>query len=109
MGGWLGGPEGPKRGLEGRGVLCSAHAAGRFWKIGGGAVILLVCSINMYFVVAYVMALNNVGLYVGAAILSIVYLAFVAYLVSGSCKIVELKGGWVGTVLIGWRAVGWLG
>ncbi|XP_048784448.1 natural resistance-associated macrophage protein 2 isoform X3 [Lagopus muta] len=55
-------------------------ANGLFWKIGGGAVILLVCSINMYFVVAYVMALNNVGLYVGAAILSIVYLAFVAYL-----------------------------
>ncbi|XP_072214249.1 natural resistance-associated macrophage protein 2 isoform X2 [Excalfactoria chinensis] len=55
-------------------------ANGLFWKIGGGLVILLVCSINMYFVVAYVMALNHVGLYVGAAILSIVYLAFVAYL-----------------------------
>ncbi|NP_001383323.1 natural resistance-associated macrophage protein 2 isoform 2 [Gallus gallus] len=55
-------------------------ANGLFWKIGGGAVILLVCSINMYFVVAYVMALNHVGLYVGAAILSVIYLAFVAYL-----------------------------
>nr|ABV00877.1 NRAMP2 isoform 1 [Gallus gallus] len=55
-------------------------ANGLFWKIGGGAVILLVCSINMYFVVAYVMALNHVGLYAGAAILSVIYLAFVAYL-----------------------------
>ena len=93
-GGFGGGPgEGP----------CSAHSAGRFWKIGGGAVILLVCSINMYFVVAYVMALNHVGLYVGAAILSVIYLAFVAYLVSTSCKVIQLGGGWVGRVLKGRR------
>lgn len=44
--------------------------------------ILLICSINMYFVVAYVMSLNHVALYVGAAILSVIYLSFVVYLVS---------------------------
>ena len=36
----------------------------------------------MYFVVAYVMSLNHMALYVGAAVLSVVYLSFVAYLVS---------------------------
>lgn len=36
----------------------------------------------MYFVVAYVMSLNHVALYIGAAILSVIYLSFVAYLVS---------------------------
>lgn len=48
-------------------------------------VILLICSINMYFVVAYVMSLNHLGLYIGAALLSVVYLSFVAYLVSLEC------------------------
>ncbi|NWX10970.1 NRAM2 protein, partial [Caloenas nicobarica] len=56
-------------------------ANGLFWKIGGGLVILLICSINMYFVVTYVLALNHVALYIGAAVLSILYLSFVAYLV----------------------------
>ncbi|XP_071656104.1 natural resistance-associated macrophage protein 2 isoform X3 [Patagioenas fasciata] len=55
-------------------------ANGLFWKVGGGLVILLVCSINMYFVVLYVLQLNHVALYVGAAVLSILYLSFVAYL-----------------------------
>ncbi|XP_010185085.1 PREDICTED: natural resistance-associated macrophage protein 2-like, partial [Mesitornis unicolor] len=55
-------------------------ANGLFWKITGGLLILLICSINMYFVVAYVMALNHVALYVGAAVLSVLYLSFVAYL-----------------------------
>lgn len=52
------------------------------WKIGGGIVILLVCAINMYFVVVYVTALHNVLLYVLAALFSIAYLCFVGYLVS---------------------------
>ncbi|XP_061210920.1 natural resistance-associated macrophage protein 2 isoform X2 [Neopsephotus bourkii] len=55
-------------------------ANGLFWRIGGGILILLICSINMYFVVAYVMSLNHVALYVGAAVLSVMYLSFVAYL-----------------------------
>ncbi|XP_040437501.1 natural resistance-associated macrophage protein 2-like isoform X2 [Falco naumanni] len=55
-------------------------ANGLFWKVGGGLLILLICSINMYFVVAYVMSLNHMALYVGAAVLSVVYLSFVAYL-----------------------------
>ncbi|OXB75046.1 UNVERIFIED_CONTAM: hypothetical protein H355_001453 [Colinus virginianus] len=50
--------------------------------VSGGAVILVVCGINLYFVVMYVMALNHVALYVGAAILSVAYMAFVAYLVA---------------------------
>ncbi|NWX38566.1 NRAM2 protein, partial [Notiomystis cincta] len=51
-----------------------------FWKVAGGLLILLICAINMYFVVAYVMSLNNLGLYIGAAVLSVIYLSFVAYL-----------------------------
>ncbi|XP_064590702.1 natural resistance-associated macrophage protein 2-like [Zonotrichia leucophrys gambelii] len=55
-------------------------ANGLFWRVAGGLLILLICSINMYFVVAYVMALHSLALYIGAALLSLVYLAFVAYL-----------------------------
>ncbi|KAK2862282.1 hypothetical protein Q5P01_001815 [Channa striata] len=51
------------------------------WKISGGVVILVVCAINMYFVVVYVTTLNSVLLYVFAALLSIAYLCFVGYLV----------------------------
>uniref|UniRef100_H3CNP7 Solute carrier family 11 member 2 n=1 Tax=Tetraodon nigroviridis TaxID=99883 RepID=H3CNP7_TETNG len=50
------------------------------WKIGGGIVILVVCAINMYFVVVYVTALHNVLLYVLAALFSVAYLCFVGYL-----------------------------
>lgn len=52
------------------------------WKISGGIVILVICAINMYFVVVYVTALNSVPLYVTAALLSIAYIGFVVYLVS---------------------------
>ncbi|XP_074709784.1 natural resistance-associated macrophage protein 2 isoform X2 [Strix uralensis] len=55
-------------------------ANGLFWKVAGGVLILLICSVNMYFVVDYVRALNHVALYVGAAVLSVIYLSFVAYL-----------------------------
>ncbi|NXH92377.1 NRAM2 protein, partial [Edolisoma coerulescens] len=55
-------------------------ANGLFWKVAGGLLILLICAINMYFVVAYVMSLNHLGLYIGAAVLSVIYLSFVAYL-----------------------------
>lgn len=54
----------------------------RVWKISGGIVILVVCAINMYFVVVYVTALKNVLLYVLAALFSVAYLGFVGYLVS---------------------------
>ncbi|CAB1336671.1 unnamed protein product [Coregonus sp. 'balchen'] len=60
--------------------LMSEFANGLFWKIGGGVVILLVCCINMYFVVIYVTTLNSVWLYVFAAFLCIAYLGFVGYL-----------------------------
>ncbi|KAL0978246.1 hypothetical protein UPYG_G00167940 [Umbra pygmaea] len=55
-------------------------ANGLFWKISGGVVILMVCAINMYFVVVYVKDLESVPLYVLAAVLSIAYLCFVCYL-----------------------------
>ncbi|NXE85544.1 NRAM2 protein, partial [Cochlearius cochlearius] len=60
-------------------LLCSGFAP-RFWRISGGLLILLICSINMYFVVTYVVSLNHMALYVGAGILSVIYLSFVAYL-----------------------------
>ncbi|KAG5836287.1 hypothetical protein ANANG_G00252990 [Anguilla anguilla] len=60
--------------------IMSDFANGLFWKIGGGVVILMVCAINMYFVVVYVTTLNSVVLYVFAALLSFLYLCFVGYL-----------------------------
>ncbi|XP_061113445.1 natural resistance-associated macrophage protein 2-like isoform X1 [Conger conger] len=60
--------------------IMSEFANGIVWKIGGGVVILVVCAINMYFVVVYVSALNSVWLYVLAAFLSLAYLGFVGYL-----------------------------
>uniref|UniRef100_A0A8C4DQ00 Solute carrier family 11 member 2 n=1 Tax=Dicentrarchus labrax TaxID=13489 RepID=A0A8C4DQ00_DICLA len=62
--------------------IMNDFANGLVWKISGGVVILVVCAINMYFVVVYVTALNSVLLYVLAAIFSIAYLCFVGYLVS---------------------------
>uniref|UniRef100_A0A8C2G619 Solute carrier family 11 member 2 n=1 Tax=Cyprinus carpio TaxID=7962 RepID=A0A8C2G619_CYPCA len=61
--------------------LMNDFANGLVWKIGGGLVILVVCAINMYFVVVYVTALNSIVLYVFSALLSIAYLSFVSYLV----------------------------
>ncbi|GAA6080297.1 natural resistance-associated macrophage protein 2 [Tachysurus ichikawai] len=57
-------------------ILCVC----RFWKITGGLTILMVCAINLYFVVVYVTALHSVLLYVLAALVSIAYLCFIAYL-----------------------------
>ncbi|TKS76583.1 Natural resistance-associated macrophage protein 2 [Collichthys lucidus] len=61
--------------------LMHEFANGLVFKIGGGLVILLVCGINMYFVVVYVSALHSVWLYVLAAFFSIAYLTFIGYLV----------------------------
>lgn len=44
--------------------------------------VLIICSINMYFVVIYVQELGHVSLYVVAAVISVAYLSFVFYLVS---------------------------
>ncbi|XP_076022962.1 natural resistance-associated macrophage protein 2-like [Genypterus blacodes] len=60
--------------------LMNDFANGLVYKIGGGVVIVIVCVINMYFVVVYVTALNSVWLYVLAAFLAIVYLGFAGYL-----------------------------
>ncbi|XP_062323342.1 natural resistance-associated macrophage protein 2 [Osmerus eperlanus] len=60
--------------------IMNDFANGLGWKIGGGVVILVVCAINMYFVIVYVTTLNSVLLYVLAALLSISYLCFVGYL-----------------------------
>ncbi|KAA8591474.1 hypothetical protein FQN60_002417, partial [Etheostoma spectabile] len=61
--------------------LMNEFANGLVFKIGGGLVILIVCAINMYFVVVYVTELNSVWLYVLAAFLYVAYLSFVGYLV----------------------------
>ncbi|MGH0180458.1 UNVERIFIED_CONTAM: hypothetical protein FKN15_004428, partial [Acipenser sinensis] len=60
--------------------IMNDFANGLLWKIGGGVVILMVCCINMYFVVVYVTSLGSVVLYVMAALLSVAYLGFVGYL-----------------------------
>ncbi|XP_077185045.1 natural resistance-associated macrophage protein 2 isoform X2 [Paroedura picta] len=61
-------------------------ANGLGWKIAGGILVIIIISINMYFVVIYVTALGQMVLYVIASLISIVYLAFVAYL-SWQCLI----------------------
>ncbi|XP_014859705.1 PREDICTED: natural resistance-associated macrophage protein 2-like isoform X2 [Poecilia mexicana] len=60
--------------------IMNDFANGLAWKIAGGIVILVVCAINMYFVIVYVTALNSVLLYVIAALISVAYLVFVIYL-----------------------------
>ncbi|XP_070695169.1 natural resistance-associated macrophage protein 2-like [Pempheris klunzingeri] len=87
--------------------LMNEFANGLVFKIGGGVVILLVCAINMYFVVVYVTALNSVWLYVLAAFLSVAYLTFVGYLVwlclialGVSCLDPSNRGGNDATILI---------
>uniref|UniRef100_G1STQ9 Solute carrier family 11 member 2 n=1 Tax=Oryctolagus cuniculus TaxID=9986 RepID=G1STQ9_RABIT len=55
-------------------------ANGIGWRIAGGILVLIVCSINMYFVVVYVRELGHVALYVVAAVVSVAYLGFVFYL-----------------------------
>ena len=81
----------------------------RAWKITGGCIILMVCAINMYFVIVYVTSLASVWLYVLAAIVSIAYLCFVCYLVGGhwfgrvnECKYGNMNGGFIliGTSLL---------
>uniref|UniRef100_A0A096M603 Solute carrier family 11 member 2 n=1 Tax=Poecilia formosa TaxID=48698 RepID=A0A096M603_POEFO len=60
--------------------IMNDFANGLAWKIAGGIVILVVCAINMYFVIVYVTALNSVLLYVIAALISVAYLVFIIYL-----------------------------
>uniref|UniRef100_A0A146R384 Natural resistance-associated macrophage protein 1 n=1 Tax=Fundulus heteroclitus TaxID=8078 RepID=A0A146R384_FUNHE len=60
--------------------IMNDFANGMVWKILGGVLILLVCAINMYFVIVYVTALESILLYVIAALLSVAYLCFVIYL-----------------------------
>uniref|UniRef100_UPI00358E9DED natural resistance-associated macrophage protein 2-like isoform X2 n=1 Tax=Myxine glutinosa TaxID=7769 RepID=UPI00358E9DED len=52
-----------------------------FWKIGGGFVIVLICAINLYFVVVYVHQLQQVAFVVLAFFLILLYLIFIVYLV----------------------------
>ncbi|XP_036388571.1 natural resistance-associated macrophage protein 2-like [Megalops cyprinoides] len=60
--------------------IMNDFANGLAWKIGGGLLILVVCAINMYFVVVYVTTLSSVWLYVLASFLCFAYLGFVGYL-----------------------------
>ena len=68
-----------------------ADSSERGWRITGGVVVLIICSINMYFVVVYVQDLGHVALYVVAAVVSVAYLSFVFYLVSP----VGRRQGWL--------------
>uniref|UniRef100_A0A7N8YH07 Natural resistance-associated macrophage protein 2-like n=1 Tax=Mastacembelus armatus TaxID=205130 RepID=A0A7N8YH07_9TELE len=61
--------------------IMNDFANGLVWKISGGIVILMVCAINMYFVVVYVTSLNSVLYYVLAGFISVAYLCFILYLV----------------------------
>ncbi|KAM4700358.1 natural resistance-associated macrophage protein 2 isoform 1-T1 [Discoglossus pictus] len=61
-------------------TVMNDFANGLGWKIAGGILIVIVCAINMYFVVVYVSALGHLAFYIGAAVLSVAYLCFVAYL-----------------------------
>ncbi|KAF4010246.1 hypothetical protein G4228_001529 [Cervus hanglu yarkandensis] len=60
--------------------VMSEFANGLGWRIAGGILVFIVCSINMYFVVVYVQDLGHVALYVVAAVVSVAYLSFVFYL-----------------------------
>uniref|UniRef100_A0A2K5WCW3 Solute carrier family 11 member 2 n=1 Tax=Macaca fascicularis TaxID=9541 RepID=A0A2K5WCW3_MACFA len=60
--------------------VMSDFANGLGWRIAGGILVLIICSINMYFVVVYVQELGHVALYVVAAVVSVAYLGFVFYL-----------------------------
>ncbi|XP_069346872.1 natural resistance-associated macrophage protein 2 isoform X1 [Eulemur rufifrons] len=60
--------------------VMSDFANGIGWRIAGGILVLIICSINMYFVVIYVQDLGHVALYVVAAVVSVAYLSFVFYL-----------------------------
>ncbi|XP_043821965.1 natural resistance-associated macrophage protein 2 isoform X2 [Dromiciops gliroides] len=66
--------------------VMSDFANGLGWRIAGGLLVLLICCINMYFVVIYVQDLGNLVLYVVAAVASVAYLCFVFYL-SWQCLI----------------------
>ncbi|XP_072104820.1 natural resistance-associated macrophage protein 2-like isoform X1 [Mobula birostris] len=54
---------------------------GLIWKIIGGIIILIICCINIYFVIDYVSNLGIMAVYIVAAIVAVAYLSFVSYLV----------------------------
>ncbi|KAM9761192.1 LOW QUALITY PROTEIN: natural resistance-associated macrophage protein 2-like [Dama dama] len=60
--------------------VMSEFANGLGLRILGGIVVLIICSINMYFVMVYVQDLGHMVLYVVAAVVSVAYLSFVFYL-----------------------------
>ncbi|KAF6121710.1 solute carrier family 11 member 2 [Phyllostomus discolor] len=61
--------------------VMSDFANGIGWRIAGGILVLIICCINMYFVVTYVQDLGHMLLYVVAAVISVAYLSFVFYLI----------------------------
>ena len=66
-----------------------ADSFDRGWRIVG-SIMVLICFINMYFVMVYVQGLGHVALYVVAAVVSVAYLSFVFYLVSPAGR----RQGW---------------
>uniref|UniRef100_A0A8C4N4L7 Uncharacterized protein n=1 Tax=Eptatretus burgeri TaxID=7764 RepID=A0A8C4N4L7_EPTBU len=73
---------------------------GVFWKSVGGLLIIIVCIINVYFIVDYLKHLNKLSVYVTAGIGSIIYLLFVGYLTKKcfstleSCRSTCCSGGY---------------
>lgn len=61
-------------------AIMNDFANGLVWKILGGLLTIIVCAINIYFVVVYVTSLNSLTLYIMSALLSVAYLCFVGYL-----------------------------
>ncbi|XP_041036421.1 natural resistance-associated macrophage protein 2-like [Carcharodon carcharias] len=53
---------------------------GLVWKIIGGIIILIICCINIYFVVDYIWGLQLMVFYIVAAIVAVAYLCFISYL-----------------------------
>ncbi|XP_006870198.1 PREDICTED: natural resistance-associated macrophage protein 2-like [Chrysochloris asiatica] len=60
--------------------VMSDFANGIGWRVAGGILVVVICSINMYLVVSYVQGLGQMVLYVVAALISVAYLSFVFYL-----------------------------
>ncbi|GCC19034.1 hypothetical protein chiPu_0020955 [Chiloscyllium punctatum] len=58
-----------------------ATSSGLVWKIIGGFIILIICCINVYFVIDYVRSLHAMAFYIVAAVIAVAYLSFISYLV----------------------------
>ncbi|XP_043537682.1 natural resistance-associated macrophage protein 2-like [Chiloscyllium plagiosum] len=63
------------------GSVMHDFANGLVWKIIGGFIILIICCINIYFVIDYVRSLHAMAFYIVVAVIAVAYLSFISYLV----------------------------